>query len=104
MAKYLIQILLPLRDNDKNRFPSSRFSSVKNKLTDFFGGLTAFTRSPALGRWEVAPDEVVQDEIAVFEVMANELNRKWWGEYRKQLETLFQQERIIIRVHEIEIL
>lgn len=80
------------------------FLQSKTSSRIFFGGLTAFTRSPALGRWEVTPDEVVQDEIAVFEVMANELNRKWWGEYRRQLETLFQQQRIIIRVHEIEIL
>ena len=49
---YLVQLLLPLYDNEKNAFDHSLFEGVRSELTQEFGGITAFTRSPAEGLWK----------------------------------------------------
>jgi hypothetical protein len=49
---HLIQLLLPLHDNDGPAFPSNHFKQVRSDLTDRFGGVTAFIRSPAVGLWQ----------------------------------------------------
>jgi hypothetical protein len=49
MSHYLIQILLPLVDNEGQPFPHSDYMRVRSELTERFGGLTAFTRAPAEG-------------------------------------------------------
>lgn len=46
---YLVEILLPLNDNEGRPFDSEKFSALRERLTERFGGLTAFTRSPAQG-------------------------------------------------------
>lgn len=45
----LVQILLPLYDNQHQRFPKAFFDHVREGLTKQFGGVTAFVRSPAVG-------------------------------------------------------
>lgn len=49
---HLIEILLPLQDNAGNSFPESYFKEVEQTLTEKFGGITAFNRSPAVGKWK----------------------------------------------------
>ncbi len=101
---YLIQILLPLRDNDKQALPLDLYHDVKTELTEEFGGLTAFTRSPAEGLWKEIHHETVYDEVIIFEVMAAGVDRIWWRRYRHQLETRFRQEAIVIRAQQITLL
>ena len=48
---HLIQILLPLYDNQGNELPQMEFRRVSSELSHRFGGLTAFTRAPAEGVW-----------------------------------------------------
>jgi hypothetical protein len=36
--------------------------------------------------------------------MAEQLDRAWWDDYRKQLEARFQQEKIVARASEIQLL
>ena len=43
MSHYLIQILLPLVDNEGQLFPHSNYRRVRSEMTERFGGLTAFT-------------------------------------------------------------
>jgi hypothetical protein len=95
---HLVQILLPLQDGGDN------FNKVRTRLLEKFGGVTAFTRSPAVGLWEPSPDDVVEDEIVILEVMADHLDKSWWRDYRKELERLFKQDEIVIRSHVIETL
>jgi hypothetical protein len=38
---YLVQILLPVYDNDGRPFPASSYADVRRELTERFGGLTA---------------------------------------------------------------
>jgi hypothetical protein len=44
MPHHLIQILLPLSDNEGRRFPPAAYARVRSELTERFGGMTAFTR------------------------------------------------------------
>ena len=49
---HLIQILLPLNDNEGAPFDPDLYRDVREELSSRFGGLTAFTRAPAEGHWE----------------------------------------------------
>ena len=99
--KYLIQILLPLADNEGNRLPRKFYAQIKKQLTNRFKGLTAYSRAPAEGLWK--PQKGMRrDEIIVYEVMAPSLDRAWWRHYRTQLERMFKQESIVIRAQSME--
>ena len=100
---HAVEIFLPLNDNDGNRFGADLFGGVRRELVERFGGLTAFTRSPAEGLWE-EEGEVTKDEIVIFEVMADELDLGWWRDYRRKLERMFDQEVIVIRAREVQLL
>ncbi|HYH83423.1 MAG TPA: hypothetical protein VEX86_26750 [Longimicrobium sp.] len=94
---YLIQILLPLRDNDGERFGRGEFDRVRTELTERFGGVTFFSRSPAQGVWKDDDGDVDHDDVLVAEVMARQQDRGWWRQYRQSLETRFRQEKIVAR-------
>lgn len=92
---YSIQLLLPIHDNQKDKFPAELFASVREELANRFGGVTAFVRSPAVGLWNESGD-VNRDEVVVYEVLAEELETHWWSTYRQTLEQRFRQEEILI--------
>ncbi|HEX2725969.1 MAG TPA: hypothetical protein VHN20_09140 [Beijerinckiaceae bacterium] len=100
---HLIQLLLPLYDNDGAALPRALFDKVREELSGRFGGLTAFTRAPAEGHWR-AEGETRRDDIVIFEVMTERLDRDWWRGYRRELERSFRQEEIVIRAQDIELL
>ena len=58
---YLVQLLLPLRDNDGVPFPRADFERVRAELTERHGGVTAYLRSPASGVWRDEGGEVARD-------------------------------------------
>ena len=97
---HLVQILLPLYDNDGRRFGADAFDRVRNELAERFGGVTAFRRSPAEGLWKDEGGAVARDEVSIFEVMSEELDRAWWADYRAELERRFQQEKMVVRATE----
>ena len=98
---YLVQLLLPLRDQDGKPFPRSTYRSIREELTERFGGLTAYSRAPAEGMWDDG-DQVAHDDIVVYEVMVPDLDRAWWSVYRTGLERHFDQDELVIRAQEIE--
>ncbi len=93
---YLIQLLLPLKDNDKRPFPSEYFDSVRSTLTERFGGVTAFLRSPAVGIWKENEAELSHDEVVMFEVISSELDEEWWTAYRIELQKKFSQDELLV--------
>jgi len=99
---YLVQVLLPLYDNQKHPFTQIEFDRVRNELTDAFGGITAYLRSPAVGAWKESDDKISQDEIVVVEVMCRTLDRPWWANYRVELETRFRQVEVVVRATSVE--
>ena len=102
--QHLVQLLLPLYDNDGNDFPRAQLEQVAKELTERFGGLTAYTRAPAEGRWREGGEGTSRDEIVVYEVMTYPLDAGWWHAYRTELERRFAQDHILIRAQNVTLL
>jgi hypothetical protein len=98
---FLVEILLPLYDNEGRRFGAEDFDRVSEELAARFGGVTTFRRSPGEGVWRAGGGES-RDRVVVFEVMSEGLERAWWREYREELERRFRQEKIVARATEFE--
>jgi hypothetical protein len=101
---YLIQILLPLYDNDGQPFGHEQYLGLRDALSERFGGITTYMRSPARGLWKETRDTTVHDDIVIYEVMTDELDREWWGSYREELTRSFRQALLIVRVSEVQLL
>lgn len=101
---FLVQILLPLHDRKGRGFPKAKYETVASELTERFGGVTAFTRTPAEGRWKPGGAATHEDDIVVVEVMVERLDPAWWMKYRKKLERAFAQESIVVRAQDIQLL
>ena len=101
---HLIQVLLPLYDNAGEPLPRDLFRAVAGELTDRFGGLTAYTRAPAEGLWKEGADTTTRDDIVVYEVMADRLDRAWWRDYRAGLEAQFRQDLVVVRAQSVKLL
>lgn len=98
---HLVEILLPLKDRRGKPFSSALYDEVAQQLSERFGGVTGFFRSPAEGRWQ-SGGSTEHDEIIVLEVMADELDRKWWSALRSDLMKRFKQDDVVIRSHQVE--
>jgi hypothetical protein len=72
-------------------------------LTERFGGLTSYPRAPASGIWNEF-EGPTRDDLLIYEVMAESIDKSWWDLYRKSLEKRFQQEKVLIRAREIILL
>jgi hypothetical protein len=101
---FLIQLLLPLDDPDGKPFPRSEFEQVERELTSQFNGFTAYPRAPATGLWKNSGAKAERDDLVVYEVVAENVDRNWWKQFRISLERRLRQERILIRSQEISIL
>lgn len=98
---HLVQLLLPVYDNDGRRQPDQLFRDVRAELTSRFGGMTAYTRAPAHGAWKEGDGRTAHDEIVVHEVMVEALDEAWWRDYRARLERDFRQDEIVVRAQSI---
>ena len=98
---YLVELLLPLYDNEGRAFGEEALNRVRDELAERFGGVTAFRRSPAEGVWDEG-GEMSRDQVVVLQVMAGALERAWWAEYRAELERRFRQEKLVVRATEFE--
>lgn len=102
---HLIQILLPLFDNEGKQLGKDLFDQVRHELVQQFGGLTSYARSPVSGMWkedEQAPAQ--HDDLIVYEVMSDSLDEAWWRQYRATLEARFRQKQLVVRAHGIRLL
>jgi hypothetical protein len=100
----LVELFIPLQDKEGVPFPRVRYASIEKELSERFGGVTSYPRTPATGLWETANSAPQRDELLVYEVMTGELDRTWWAAFRATLEKVFQQERILIRTLEVQTL
>jgi hypothetical protein len=100
----LVQLLLPVYDARHVPFRRAMFDAVRSELAERFGGVTAYLRSPAVGLWEDEEGDCVRDDVLLLEVMVDALDREWWVAYRKELETRFAQDRILLRATAVELL
>jgi hypothetical protein len=100
---HLIQLYLPLYDEKGATISHNSFVAVRDLLTQRFGGITTYSRAPAKGFWK-DKGKVKLDDIVVFEVITQRLDRKWWRAYRKTLEVRFRQKQILVRAQAMEII
>lgn len=94
---HLIQILLPIHARDGAPLPNEMFTRVRAELTEKFGGVTAYSRSPATGLWEREDGKIERDQVIMVEVVTEQFDRDWWIGYRAQLEVRFGQEEVHAR-------
>ena len=103
MTQHLIQILLPIHARDGTPLPKEMFARVRVELTERFGGVTAYSRSPATGLWKRDDDEAIErDQVMMVEVVVDVFDRDWWIAYREQLEQRFGQEEVLTRALAME--
>ena len=102
-ALRLVQILLPLADNDGRPFGEADFAPVLEEITRRCGGLTAHVRAPAAGFWTGGGRTVpTQDDVVLIEAMDDSFDRSYWAALRGNLEERLRQEDVVIRVLVIE--
>ena len=101
---FLVQVILPLYDNQGRVFPQRDVAAVRAELTARFGGATAYTRAPAQGTWEDDEGLVRHHDVIVIEVMTEPLDRAWWAAYRAELAARFRQDEVVIRATAMEML
>lgn len=92
----LVQILLPLTDKKGHPFPELVLRRIHEELSDRFGGLTAYERSPARGIWRQGTDQH-KDDIVIVEVMTAILEGDWWRSFRQRVEKELGQKELVIR-------
>jgi hypothetical protein len=93
---WLVQIFVPVVANS-----DSILRDIKEELTNRFGGLTAYSHAPAEGIWRDG-DTKEKDDIVIVEVMADDLDRAWWRDFRCRLERQLAQEEIVVRAQVLE--
>ena len=98
----LLQLFLPVYDASRRPFPKAMFDAVRAELADRHGGVTAYLRSPAVGLWEDDEGECVRDDVLLFEVMVDAIDRSWWFDYRRELERRFAQDEILLRASSVD--
>lgn len=94
---YLMQIFIPTRDNEGNRFPEGQYTSLRDELTDRFGGVTIYARSPVEGIWKKSSESTDVDQMIIYEVLIDKLDNEYWKTLKSQLESSFRQEEILMR-------
>ena len=97
MSQHLVQLLLPTHRRNGSPVASEEFARVRVELTEHFGGVTAYSRSPATGLWKRDDEEIERDQVIMIEVVVEVFDREWWARYREQLETRFGQEEVLAR-------
>jgi len=104
MSRRLIQLLLPVNHQDGSPVDAGEFARVRMELTEAFGGVTAYSRSPATGLWKRTDVEIERDQVIMVEVVVEKFDPRWWEEYRKELERRFGQEEIHARALSMELI
>ena len=93
---HLIQILLPISSTPD----AGAFARTREELVNKFGGVTAYSRSPAEGIWTSPDGNRERDAVLMVEVFTEQFHRAWWRAYQHSLAERFGQEEIHIRAIE----
>lgn len=99
----LIEIFLPVYDENGDALPHPLYARTRDELVERFGGVTAHSHTPASGVWRSPDGDVVRDDVIVYEVIAERVERRWWSEYRKTLQDRFAQRALMVRSNEMNL-
>lgn len=84
-----IEVFLPLKTRSGAAIGENILEGIVGGLADRFGGVAAFTRSPAEGLWKDG-NSIQKDQIIIIEVMLETVDDLWWRDYRSWLEAQFE--------------
>jgi hypothetical protein len=98
----LIQLLLPTLTVDSGN--DNPLVETARELSEAFGGLTAYVRSPAKGLWTSPAGRAEQDDVVMIEVVTEHFDRPWWKRYSATLAIRFRQQAIHVRALPVELL
>ena len=104
MKKKLIQVFIPLYDNQGILFPKKFFNTLQSELSDRYGGLTVYQQMPATGLWKEEGEPVMKDDLVIYEVMADEVDTTYWSTFKTIWKDKFRQEELLIRSMDIDLL
>ncbi len=98
------EIYVPLHYNDGTAIEPGKLDRLRQRLFDFFGGLTD-TRQHNAGVWKVG-NVVFRDEIVIYRVLAVKQHpaRRFLMDLKVELEKDLKQEEILIVERKIEVL
>ena len=99
---HLVQLLLPVCDNQGRPYARALFDRIRSELTERFGGVTLYRRAAAEGTWKDPAGGVDDDPVIMAEVMCESLERDWWSRYRAQLARELGQKELVARALPIE--
>ncbi len=99
-----IELFLPLYDASGTPFSAQLFQDIGKQLIKDFGGITAYTRAPAIGIWIDPKKQPIKDENVVYEIMVAEIDHAYWKQFKKKLEIQFAQKELVIRQSEVGLL
>ncbi|MFC3199459.1 hypothetical protein ACFOET_17690 [Parapedobacter deserti] len=97
----LVQVFVPLVDNDGNRFPEEKFKDLQSALTEKFGGITVYRQMSIEGLWKETNKRTDKDMLAIFEVLADVVDTDYWEQLKARLATKFRQKDLLIRYWEV---
>lgn len=97
-------MLLPTRPAEGAAFSDHLLRRTREEIVKEFGGITAYTRSPASGAWTSPDGSVAQDHVVMIEVVADAFDERWWRGYADMLKQRFAQDSIHIRATAVEVL
>ncbi|MEI7600163.1 MAG: hypothetical protein WCJ41_12705 [Aestuariivirga sp.] len=100
---HLVRFYLPLHDNTGEAFPAQMLADVSAELSGRFGGVTAHLLSPASGLWRDGGD-MHADDVVIFEVFTQKVDRGWWTAYRERLAEDFRQKSILMLLQPVEVI
>jgi len=97
----LVQLFIPLNGRDGKRFPQSWYDELNDELTQRFGGVTVYTRSPATGLWKQEEGKAERDQLLVYEVLTSLAEQAYWQGLKTRLEKQFNQQELLILTSQI---
>jgi hypothetical protein len=100
---HIVEVFVPLTRGDGSPVSQNEIRGLVRGLAERFGGATAYSRAPAHGLWKEG-SAITHDRIVILEVMAEELDRSWWRDFKEQLERELDQEQILVRSAETQVL
>jgi hypothetical protein len=98
---HLMQIFIPTTDREGGVFPPKVYTALKKELTDLFGGVTIYARSPVKGVWKPASDFVETDNMIIYEVLIPKADLSYWSTLKSRLEADFRQQEILMRYFDV---
>ena len=98
----LVQLFIPLYDNDGEPFNDDHFVKLKDELNLNFGGVTIYR--PATGFWNRSERPAQKDEILIYEVMVKHIESTYWKGLKERLMAQLRQETMVFRYSDIELL